>query len=210
MDNLSNKTLVVLLAASILLTAFGTTTILSKLGSNPFPAITGAASTVEGNVSVTVAAVTSIRIVGSNVSFGNGSAFGGVVLSTAEGTDNPSTFNDPSGGEADDFVIENDGNVDVNLTVNGSSATDFITTGTSPAYNFSSVNITPDDGCNGGTQNLSEIPFGVGSVTPSICENFTFRDFNDTMNITINLFLPADVEPSTYVDTNVLFSATAV
>ena len=221
MDNISNRTLVVLISIAIFFILFGTTTILGSLG-QPVPFITGLLSTTaEGQVSVVVAETTSIRIIGSNVSFGNGSAVDNVSLSTASGTDNPSTFNDPSNAAADDFLIENDGNVDVNLTLNGSSAADFITTGTAPLYNFSAKNSSNllDNGCivfenssgqSGAALNSSQIPFGVGSVAPSICNNFTFRNLNDTINVTINLFLPGDTEPQNYTDVDVLFTAVHV
>lgn len=217
MNDISNRTLVMLSIIAIFFSFFGTITILNSIGISPGNFITGAAPTQAAQVNVRISALTSIVLVqGGNVSFGNGSAAGGVYLSTNGTFANPNTFNDPStSNEADDFQIQNDGNVDVNLTVNGSKASNFITTGTTPLYNFSAINMTlqglgPEDGCRGGSRNQSQIVFGVGSVAPSICQNFTFKDSNDTMNVSIWLFVPGDTEPSNYTDTGILFTATQV
>ena len=219
MNDISNRTLVILSVIAIFFSFFGTITVLDRVGISPGNLITGAAPTQAAQVNVRIAASTSIILInGGNVSFGNGSAQGGVYLSTNASFANPNTFNDPgTSNEADDFQIENDGNVDVNLTINGSKATDFITTGTSPLYNWSAANITiqgaSDDGCIHGSRNLSQVAFGgfggAGGI-PSICQNFTFRDANDTVNVTIWLFVPADSEPRNYTDTGIVFSASQV
>jgi len=216
MNEISNRTLVFLITIAIFFSLFGTVTVLNKLGVDAVPLITGAqTATQQAQVNVTVAASTSIVLRnGANVTFGNGSAAGGVALSTLGGTDNPNTFFDPgSNSDADDFVVENDGNVDVNLTINGSSAADFITSGTSPAYNWSGTNFssveTTDNGCIDGNLTTTQTPFGVEG-NDSICQNFTFRDADDRLNVTINLFLPGDTEPSTYTDSNIFFMASQV
>jgi hypothetical protein len=223
MHEITNRTLVFLIAIAIFFMLFGTVTVLNKLGVDTFSPLTGAAPFQNAQVNVRVAATTSIVLNhAGNVSFGNGSAFGGVVLSTASGFDNPNTFSDPTTAGASDFTIENDGNVDVNVTVNGSAAANFITTGTSPLYNFSGQNhsVAGDNGCfnvsaaaatyTNGKVNSSQIRFGVGAANHSICSNLTFVDVNDTVNVTINLFLPTDTEPGNYTDTRIFFMAVKV
>jgi hypothetical protein len=218
MNNISNRTLVLLVVIAIFFSLFGTVSVLDRLGINAFNIITGAqTSSQRAEVNVTVAGGNSIILRnGGNVSFGNGSVFGtGAYLSTNTSFANPNTFLDPgSDADADDITIENDGNVDVNITINGSKATDFITTGTSPLYNFSAFNMSsvgagPEDGCRGGRRNTSQIAFGIGSAK-SICQNFTFADANDTINLTIWLFVPSDTEPNVYQDTNIVFTSSQV
>jgi hypothetical protein len=217
-NDISNKTLVFLTVVAIFFSLFGTVTVLDKLGVNSFNLITGAqTASQQAEVNITIAGVASIILRnGGNVSFGSGSVSGGVYLSTNTSFANPSTFLDPgSDADADDITIENDGNVDVSLTINGSSAADFITTGTAPLYNFSLLNTSsqgagPEDGCRGGTKNTSQIVFGVGATAPTVCSNFTFRDANDTLNVTIWLFIPADTGAAVYQDQQVIFTATQV
>ncbi len=223
MNDISNRTLVILAAIAIFFSLFGTITVLDRLGISTASLITGAAPFQNAYVNVTVASITSIVLNnGGNVSFGNGSAAGGVVLSTASGVTNPNTFLSPgSNADADDFVIENDGNVDVNVTINGSRASLFITTGTGPAYNWSAQNhsTTRDNGCYNTTTgvtaqsgyglNVSQNPFGVGP-NASVCQNLSYRNANDTVNVTIRLYIPADTEPNTYSDTRVFFMAVKV
>lgn len=201
---------------------FGTFAILSMLGIPSVPLITGFAVNQSAYVNVTVASTTSIVLIeGGNVSFGNGSA--PAALSTASSFDNPNTFDDPGPGkpDADDFVIENDGNVDVNLTINGSRASSFITSGTGPAYNWSGANHsnTGDHGCynitvgtiNGLTSpNTSQNPFGIGKYNYSVCENLSFVNSNDTVNVTIRVFIPGDTLPGTYTDSKIFFMAVKI
>jgi len=205
-NDISNRTLVFLTIIAIFFTLFGTATILGSLGQD-IPLITGFGPTVQGNVSVTVAATTSIRLNGQNVSFGNGSAFGGVNLNTSSGVDNPSTFSDNPG----EFQVENDGNVDVSLTINGSTATQFITTGTSPKYEWVPINATQSGAVEGGCDTaLNVTKSNFSNTIAEVCSNFTFRDANDTLNVSIFLFLPTDTEPQTYVDLDVEFQGVQV
>lgn len=218
MNDISNRTLVILAGIATFFSLFGTFAILSMLGIPSVPLITGFAVNQSAYVNVTVASTTSIVLIeGGNVSFGNGSA--PAALSTASGTDNPNTFDDAAAtADSNDFVIENDGNVDVNLTINGSRASLFITSGTGPAYNWSGANHsnTGDHGCynitvgslNGLTSpNTAQNAFGVGAINLSVCSNLSFVNTNDTVNVTIRVFIPGDTLPGTYTDSKIFFMA---
>ena len=203
MNDVSNRTLVLLTALAIAFSLFGVITILSRLG-QPIPLITGLGATEIGNVSVTVATVLSIDAT-NNVSFGNGSNVGGVTLTTNGSVTNPSTFDEPGS-----FRIENDGNVDVNVSINSTRATLFITTGTSPLYNWSGTNATGDNGCTG-VNNLTtaNTVFGVGAQNTTVCDNLTYRDATDSVNVSIWVFIPEDTAPGQYA-ANVFFMAATV
>ena len=201
MQDISNRTLVLLIALAIVFSMFGATTILSRLG-QPIPLITGFGLLEYGNVTVTIATVLSIDAT-NNVTFGNGSNACGVILSTNDSQQpNPNTFAEPG-----DFRIENDGNVDANVTINSSTAAAFITTGTSPLYNWSGTNATGDNGCTG-INNLTTVntAFGSGIANVTVCDNLTYRDAADSVNVSIWVFVPADTTPGTY-SANVFFSA---
>ncbi len=204
MNDISNRTLVLLTTLAIVFSLFGATTILNKLG-QPIPLITGLGLVEIGNVSVTIATVLSIDAT-NNVSFGNGSNAGGVILTTNDSQQpNPNTFAEPG-----DFRIENDGNVDANVSLNSSKATDFITIGTSPLYNWSGRNTTGDNGCTG-VNNLTTVntAFGSGAQNVTLCDNLTYRDAADSVNVSIWVFVPADTTPGTY-SANVFFMASTV
>lgn len=204
MQDISNRTLVMLTALAIIFSLFGVTTILGRLG-QPFPLITGFSAVEQANVTVTVATVLSIDAT-SNVTFGNGSNVNGVILTTNESQQpNPSTFAEPG-----DFRIENDGNVDVNVSINSSRASLFITSGTAPLYNWSGTNATNDNGCTG-VDNLTtaNTAFGVGAQNVTVCDNLTYRNAADSVNVSVWVFVPQDTAPGTY-SANVFFMAQTV
>ena len=224
-DDISNRTLVFLITIAIFFSVFGTVSILNSMGVDSMNMITGAqTANQEAQVTVTVGAAVSIVLIeGGNISFGTGTV--PAVLSTASGTSNPGGFDSPGGtANSDDFVIENDGNVDVDVTINGSVAADFITTGSSPLYNWTgqSHSAAGDNGCfnttddlnhgQGSGLNASGTAFGipVGTANATVCINLSFVNVNDTLNVTIQLFIPVDTSPATYTDSGVFFIATQV
>src|SRR3989344_4124316 len=122
MAEITNKTLFYLLFVFIAITLFAASLNFIKLGKFDSNLITGFQSS---NASA--------RVNVSFVDFGNGSLVYAPNLTTINTTDpdiNPSSFKDPG-----PLVFQNDGNVDVNVTIYSVTASGFIG-GTNPTYEW--------------------------------------------------------------------------
>src|SRR3989344_4407017 len=147
MNEVSNKTLIVLLVIAIItvLGSFGT--IISKLG---FGAnlITGLATVQYGTVNVTIQATASINMVYANMSFGSGTLNAQSGIDVVNTTINSTDINTHNGFLYNSFQanIGNlqyrvDGNTDVNVSYTGTTAGLFFG-GTGSAFK---INITNNE-----------------------------------------------------------------
>jgi hypothetical protein len=201
---ISDQTLIILTVIALITTVGGTVLILQKLGPD-VPALTGLASAVTGTVNVTIDPTVSIILNVDHINFSGGSVVSGSLITelNTTGADgggaNPSTFADPG-----DFLIENNGNVDVNLTINGTPAANWIG-GTSPTYRFSHNAPGTDDGCANNRTNTAPTTLNAGLL--EFCINLTFTDAADTTNISIYLGIPSDIPSGSITDPAVLITA---
>lgn len=157
------------------------------------PFFTGLAttSTATGFVNITIANTIAISLNTSVVNFGNGSLAPPPFYTAVNTTPpaNPSTFDDPYA-----LVVRNDGNVGINITINGSTAAQFFPGASNPSYMWNaSENETGS--C------LANITGGIVSMTNVhrlVCSNLTFTDTNDEIKIDIYLNLspntPTNIE----------------
>ncbi|MDO8556682.1 MAG: hypothetical protein Q7R96_05940 [Nanoarchaeota archaeon] len=198
---ISNRTLYYLSILAIFITLFGATVSLVKLGKIEVPFITGlaASSTVTGTVNVTIASTISISLNTSFADFGNGSLTAAPAYTPINTTAaaNPSTFNEPYG-----IVVRNDGNVDVNVTLNGTAAATWLG-GTTPSYSFNTSN-NETSSCPPGNASQYNITKNVTTITAThtlVCSNLTFPDASDEITIEIFLNLSPDMPAGrTYTD----------
>jgi hypothetical protein len=195
----------VLTVVALLTTIGGTITLLQKLGPN-LPQLTGLASTDTATVNVTVSSTVSIIFSRDLIEFGSSQIVSGQAVTQVNTTaaTNPGTFNEPG-----DFVIENDGNVEVNITINGTPAGTWIG-GTNPTYRVSSR--FPGGSDNGCSKNITNNNTAVtlNATLVPLCFNLTFVDINDTMNISIYLGIPSDVGAGVKTDSAVAVFATQI
>ena len=140
MKQISNKSIMVLLVAALVITVVGTVVSVTKLAelTSIYASLAGAAtSTATGQANITIQATTSITNRVQNIDFGSGFADGGTCVMDSNGQHNQTgafcrSFNNVSSG----FYLENTGNL--NLSVNYSctgncTAASFIG-GTNPAF----------------------------------------------------------------------------
>ena len=204
---INDNSLVVLTVIALLTTVGGTVLIIQQLGPD-LQMITGFASTVTGTVNVTIQSTVSIILRIDHVHFSGGSAISGIAITELNttgsdgGRQNPGTFANPG-----DFLIENNGNVDVNLTINGTPAANWIG-GTSPTYRFSSTNPGTDDGCSINRTNTG--PTTLDASKTDFCLNLTFSNAADTTNISIYLGIPSDSPLGSVSDPSVIITAAEV
>ena len=206
MKQISNKTLAILLCTALIISLFGTTITLVQLKKIQFPFITGLPT---GIVNVTIASLVSISLPNSLVNFGNGSlTVTPLTYLNTTAAVNPSTFNEPG-----DLQVQNDGNGNVNVTMNGSpvGTASWIPGGS--IYQWQGRNATSRNGCltNSSVKQVVQAQIATVNATMQVvCENLTFPDTADQVNVSIFLAIPANLTPGTYSDNSVLIQAVAV
>ena len=214
MDDVSNKTVVMLLIATVVVSLGGAyislnavSTKLSGIGVGP---ITGFATIPNGTATLTISLVSSIQFSQPTVAFGTGSintTLGNCTLSTTNANNGAGCVDFSEVGNG--FTIENDGNTNLSITLSASAnAATFIGDGASLfLWNVtvnesgSCVNATGDRKavepnttnlrCGGETDGACGGIFeAVSTTTKNICPSLLFDDANDALNIDINVSIP--------------------
>jgi hypothetical protein len=224
MDEISNKTLATLLVVAIVISLAGT--FFAMRGVSQVTNIISGAQTygTSGVAKVNITEQLSIVLIENLVDFGAGNrkttlATGSACnLSSADSTI-PSCWNETASGSylggfstSGDFMIQNDGNLNANITIDSlKDQTTFFTgctgSGTILApgtenYTYTSLTAASRPGCLSGT--VSETAFDAGDPHV-ICSNLTFDDASDQMNVTIKLYVPSG--PSGICNDTVTFTA---
>lgn len=202
---LSNRQLIFIIAIALVITLLGTAVNLARLGIGPY-ALTGAATQSVGNVSVTINQQAAFNMSIANLSWGFGAVDSGKIEAYLD-SEGPSVKDGNwSTTNANGFLFENTGNVDLNLTVqsNGTNytATTFIG-GTNPAYKYSTLE-TQGDACHstGGTlANDNAIHFQATPNVTIICQNFSWVDSQDLLTVHVNMTIPYDSKTGYRQDT---------
>lgn len=188
--DLSNKTLGLLLVAAIVISIGGTIISLNRLDGI---STTGFATQNDtGQVVLTVPNSLSITLLNNTIDFGS------CLINTTQGYTVVDSALNGSGADNDDcsntgtfpeyLVLDNDGNVNANVSVrtdaNGTSM--FNTQASWIAYNV--INGS-EPGCANGIVNGYTNFTSTGAVDYQICDNLTFDNGNDEVNISIKSFL---------------------
>tara|TARA_Y100000310_G_scaffold341172_1_gene439473 strand:- start:402 stop:1103 length:702 start_codon:yes stop_codon:yes gene_type:complete len=214
MKPLSNQTITVLLAASIVISVLGTLSNLQKLEGNT-PSISGFATTGTGKVNVSVASVTSITISDALLNFGECSpnASGSYIASndstTSWGAPGVCTVDGSAPTTTDSLNITNDGNDDVNISFTSDSIASTFIEGTNPQFMYTTTNVSARPGCrlankttaimfNDTESNLTGLQriwlnISSASVGYPVCSNLSYPDTTDSVAFYVRLFLPSDV-----------------
>ena len=149
MKQLSNRTASILLLSAIVVSLVSTVSTVFKVNQFvlPFQGISGMATTTTGMVNITVASVVSISITDAIVDFGSCSPNGTIGAnvssndtSTSWGAPGVCTVEGSPPTTNDNITIQNDGNDDVNVTVQSSVIASAFLGGTAPQFYFSSRN----------------------------------------------------------------------
>ena len=213
----TEKTLMFLGMFTFLVVLGCVSVVLIKIGG--VDGLTGYATinTTKGYVNVTVAASTSVTLVTNSIAFSEGivAVSGPTLVNTSVGT-NPSSFGDPG-----PFHLRNDGNVYVNVTINGSTPDELLGVSTIVNYSFAIENFTTavnSENLNNTCANYgdgspaTEIwsyatsngdkPFGItmSNSHNMVCPNMSYVN-NDEFNVSIFFNLTTDVGTNTtYAD----------
>ena len=201
----SNKTLAMFIILTVIVSLGGTLLSLNKLQALsqlkyvvPSKQVTGMVSG-QVNLSITTNASCSID---SNVSFGSsGQVLGPTTISTNL-TNAGTSYNDcTSNAACRGMMINNTGNVNVNVTFNSTAAgSTFLGTADSDfqydVYNGTNTDQTADAGCRAAVG----LPAGwatVPTTATKICNNLTADDAYDIMTVEYNVTLYPTTPPGT-------------
>jgi hypothetical protein len=217
MMEISNKALMVLMVATIVISLGGAyisiSSINQKLSSFGLNPITGFATIPNGTTTVTVNLLSSIKFSSPTVAFGSGTVntsgnFNNCTLSTLGSNSGCTDFNVLTNG----FTVENDGNANLTVELRSNiSATDFIGIGSAlflwnvtvnesgSCVNTSSVRAVIEPNTSAGCLGTGNDEASCGSIFESvsttnkvICPSLLFADSSDALNIDINISIPDD------------------
>ena len=218
MDNISNRTLAILLVTAIVVSLGATVTTLNRLSSGP----TGKANYDMGEVQLEVSDTVSIILLNDTIDFGSGyvndSCGGGgatyAVLNAG------ATYNDTDGDDCwtasetpTSIHIENDGNLNVTLKVYGPTNLSFFTTGGAPYGESNPYGIEfrardyeagSCDTSTGGTFQQTWLNFGGQNQT--ICDDFQHSS-TDELAIDVRVVIPSDLGSGVYQNNTIEFTA---
>lgn len=217
--DISNRALAMFLLAAIVVTLGGTIVSLNKLDA---VSTTGFATTDTGNVSVTVGSTTSITL-DNNFDYNFGTCTPSTSVLTHVNTHNTENSSICTGSDGNQpLYVRNDGNVDVNVTINasqvgeaqGGNFLDLGGSGTSAIY-FNSSNqggASPGAaGCSGTTQASWQV-FATTNTMYLVCSTLDAAGVSsgaNTVAVDIRLAIPISA-PGESDSVDFEFRATAV
>jgi len=198
-EDLSNKTLAILLGVSILVSLGGLIVFTTRGGDE----VTGAATSPVALARINITSKASINWTVSAVDWGTGyvNDSAGYCQLNTEGENNPNNCTNFT-SVYEGLRLENDGNrrVSVNLSANVSAA-QFIG-GTDPLYQWKLANnesnscgdVGPGNTCsiNASALQYQAAYFDVNTTPVEICPCFVFQNTNDTINVELQVRVPSD------------------
>ncbi len=190
MNEISNKTLAILIAMAIIVSIVGTITFLVKIQ----PVTTGAAT---GIAKVDVTGLVAISLPTSTVDFGT----------VYQGATDNTTDNNPAGP----LEIQNDGGVDVNVSIARDSNSTPLFSGTgggdnTASFRFKIDNSTEPNSFNWGTSSTSwtNVPGATG--INNVLNDLKYQDSSDTAEVDLLIAVPSD-EPVGLKNETLVFTA---
>ena len=202
MDEVSNRTLATLLIVAIVISVAGMFFAMKGV-SQVSNYITGYQTSPAGTTKVNITEVTAITLINDTVDFGTGYRNATAVdvntecnLTTNQST-KPTCWVNITSWAPRPFLLENSGNNYVNITINSSNKTSFLSgapTGTDARrYQFVPVDAAPATVFAGRGKNGCNVTFSITAWT----------EFNQSPQLLCTNMSPYDQEDSFYVDINV-------
>lgn len=202
-DEVSNKTLAILVVAAIVVTLGGTMLVLR---SGPSVQLTGLVTSQEGTAKINVSTVVDIELEDTVIDFGTGHVNDSAldhncIMNTEQGPIDTTESNDCLGdwNSITDYMwIQNEGNVPISLTVNsGLDASGFIT-GSSPSFQVKSV-VDSTDANGPGDDSTASCSAGAALDTYSelggdvtLCDSLGYEDSGDELVMYAKATVPSD------------------
>ena len=219
MDEISNKTLAILLIGAIVISLGGTLISLNKLTNVKIPGITGFAvneSTEGADIELQISSLVKVWWSIPNINWGTG----GVNTSTIGCT--LQSFAPSIGGNCTGFdeqllglVLVNTGTVDASLKImTGKDAVGFIGGGNDsnpPVYQWKAADYFGEAGsCTNSTGfNLDQFYDAETGIARDVCSNFTMNNSHDAIQFDVKVWIPNDAPADLKYDT-ITATATAI
>lgn len=209
--DISNKTLVMLLLATLAITVFGTLSSLNKISG--VKGLTGAwesGTTTRGSVNLTISAATNINFTQDRVNFGSGyvsGSFTACYLETSKANNGCTSFT--AGTSVLPLLLENQGNSNVKLNLSNLNDSSSLIGGSNPGYAWE-WNDPENDANNDTCTQAAPTNIGIEDVFRNIsnsaerlnvssmfCSMFNATDTNDLINISFKLLVPSNAPAET-------------
>ena len=170
---------------------------------------TGFATQV-GSANLTIEQETSINFTTTMINWSSGKIDDGKTIAYLDSEGN--VINGNWTAVSSGLVLENNGNINVTLTLQtGKTAATFIggTTPSAPYYMWKVTN-NETGSCNGGGEALNTSYFDVNqSGAAQFCKNFSYFNASNAIEIDINISIPEDSSKGTLGDTITAVAAAA-
>lgn len=198
MKQASDHIVTVFFVLALVSTVGGFVVILTSIGGD-FSLLTGFATTQTATVNVTVQSTSAITITPSLIEFGSGTLAGGAAGTriNTSGTSNVGGFSAPP-----PIKVQNDGNVFLNISINGTPAASWVN-GSGSTYEY--IGVVAEGGCLAANLTTTRTPFSA--TLTRICSYLNYSDASDSFNVSIFLNLSSDTGAGTYTDNSILISA---
>ncbi|RMF55632.1 hypothetical protein D6745_01395 [Candidatus Woesearchaeota archaeon] len=189
MREFSNKMIITLLIVTIIVSLGGTLISISRL--SQLELITGKVTV--GNVSVNITEQATLNLTTPNIDFGNGYVTGGsnCTINSQDGTGSSTCWSNTGVGANSGIVVENIGNVGINVSVTfAKNGTDFIG-GTNPELKYK----CRTDGSSSGTSRASSFTLVDNtSLTYECWANLAPMSSSDSFYFDISLNIPDNAQ----------------
>lgn len=195
MDEISNKTLAILLIGAIVISLGGTLISLNRLARVRIPLITGLIAD-EATVNLTIGTLTQVNWTTFDLDWGSGTVVQGKATCKLHTLNDTLDAINCTGFEADaggPLVLENVGNKNVVLNIStGKTAADFIS-GYNPVYQWNASDIEPGSCVNVTTVTYVLGDWQAGSAThTTVCDVFYASENADTMQFDVMIVIPSN------------------
>lgn len=209
--DISNKTLVMLLLATLAITIFGTLSSLNKISG--VKVLTGAwdsGLTTRGSVNLTITAAININFTQDRVNFGSGYVTLGSAacyLETSTANNGCTSFTD--GASVLPLLLENQGNSNVKLNLSNLNDSSSLIGGSNPGYAWKwndPKNDADNDTCvQAAPTNIraEDIFLNISNsaerlnASSMLCSMFNASDLSDVINISFKLLVPSNAPAET-------------
>jgi len=199
MDEISNKTLAILLIGAIVISLGGTLISLNRLAGIRIPMITGLATDTAA-VGLSIGGLAQVNWTTASINWVTGSVVAGKTTCRLDSYSNPIDTANCSGftAQADGLVLENTGNKNVSLNIScGKNASGFIGDGSevNAVYQWNVSNLEANS-CGTNSLELTSSWQTASTTHIAVCNStdggFRFEDNKDTLKFDVMVVIPSD------------------
>lgn len=192
-EEISNKTLAVIVVAAIVIT-LGSTALIMRMGA---PMITGMAVQQAGTATFNITDTVLIEINDNDIDFGHGSVTAGATNAVIDSEGTNTSWDGTV--TADEFELENQGNVAIDIHVNSTDTAAQFIGGSTPLYKWATdlTDVTGPGTCStylGGAEDTF-VEVVTTDTNTLFCGSLPHTDGGDRVGMDLQLTIPSDATP---------------